>query len=327
MEALRGALGVRLVSIAGRTTDKAAALATAAGVEGYTDDAVGLIRSKEVAAVILAVPPYVQPSLAVEAFRGGKHVLCEKPLAATLAPATEVHDSWKRSGCVGMVNFCYRLIPRIVEFKQRIRAGECGDLQSLHVEWVLSSRLSRALGYHWKNQKELGGGVLRNYGAHVIDYLFHDDPDVEVRGAIMNVHVKTRSDANGVERQATADETVTALFRMRGSVSVSVHLSVVTKPPIGHRIVARGSAGTLEVCNPDPCSPAGPFRVRFTGDGESVRESPDPVIASDATMAGLFKRVLDRFSESMREGRHARPSIEDGLRVASLVDVVERVAE
>jgi len=326
-EALRGVVGLRLVSVAGREAAKASALATTAGADGYTDDTASLMKSKEIDAVILAVPPHAQPHLAMEAFRNGKHVLCEKPLAVALSDAMAVHDAWKRSGRIGMVNFCYRLIPQIAEFKRRIAAGECGELQSLHVEWVLSSRLNRKLTYHWKNQNELGGGALRNYGTHVIDYLFHDEPDVEVCGAVKHVHVKTRPDSNGVEWPATADETVTVLFRMRGSVSATMHLSLVTTPASGHRIIARGSTGTLEVCNPDPRSPAGPFRLRFLTGAESEHEPVGLVTTCEATTAGMFGRVLTGFYESMQNGRTCGLSVEDALRAARLVDTIERAAE
>lgn len=326
-EALRLVPRLQLVLVVGRDLKKAASVAESGGASGYTDDVAGALGSAEVAGVILAVPPSIQPSLAVKAFGNGKHVLCEKPLGATLAEAEAVHAAWRRSGRVGIVNFCYRLVPEIDELRRRVASGECGDLQSLHVDWVLSSRLDRSLTHHWKNQKELGGGVLQNYGTHVMDYLFHDRQDVEVCCATGKTYVKTRPDPAGVSRKATADEVATVLFRFRDSTTAVVHLSVVTTPSTGHRIVFRGSAGTLEVVNPDPRSPGGPFNLyRHIGDGVATRDLLSTGSPRESTMARLFARVLGRFSESMVNDSQEGPSIEDGLKVARLVDRIDREA-
>lgn len=327
VEALRLVPQLQLVTIVGRELGKAKILAEKAGISHHTDDIASVLRSNKISGVILAVPPFIQPSLAIEAFHQRKHVLCEKPLALTPKEAEDVLAAWKTSDCIGMTNFCYRLIPEIVELKKRIRLGDCGDLQSLQVDWVLSSRLNRTLTYNWKTQKELGGGVLLNYGVHVIDYLFHDQPDVAVGCATRKVHIKTRPDTEGNERQATADEVVTALFRLENSITAVMHLSLVTTPPTGHRIVARGSAGTLEVHNPDPRSPAGPFclyRHDDTGNGE--RELLLAGAAQESTMANLFKRVLDNYAESIRDNVQIGPSIADGARASRLVCDIECAA-
>lgn len=318
---------LQLVTIVGKELGKAKILAEKAGILQYSDDIASVLSSNKISGVILAVPPFVQPSLAIEAFNNRKHVLCEKPLALTTKEAEEVSTAWKTSGCIGMTNFCYRLLPEIVELKKRIRLGDCGDLQSLQVDWVLSSRLNRTLTYNWKTQKELGGGVLQNYGVHVIDYLFHDQSDVSVGCATRRVHIKTRLDTEGKERQATADEVLTALFRLENSTTVVMHISLVTTPPTGHRIVARGSAGTLELHNPDPRSPAGPFSLyRYLGSNNGDRELLLTGAMQESTMAYMFKRVLDSYFVSIRDNVQTGPSIADGVRASRFVGAIEYAA-
>lgn len=318
---------LQLVTIAGRQLGRAKILAEKAGISHYTDDIASVLKSNKIAGVILAVPPFVQPSLAIDAFHNRKHVLCEKPLALTPKEAADILTAWKTSGCIGMTNFCYRLIPEIIELKKRLRQGECGDLQSLQVDWVLSSRLNRSLTYNWKTQKELGGGVLQNYGVHVIDYLFHDHSNVTVGCATKKVYIETRPNTEGNEQRATADEIVTALFRLEDSVTAVMHLSLVTMPPVGHRIVARGSAGTLEVHNPDPRSHAGPFRLyRLGATGNGGRELLSTGAAQESAMANLFKRVLDNYAESIRGNVQIGPSIADGVKASGLVSAIEYAA-
>lgn len=327
VDALRNTPALRLVSIVGRELHKAKGMAEIAGIPHFTDDVSSVLTAKNIAGVILAVPPFLQPPLAVKAFLNRKHVLCEKPLAISLDDAEGVFRAWSESGCIGLTNFCYRMIPELVELKRRVQLGECGDLQSIQVEWVLSSRLNRSLTYNWKNQKDLGGGALQNYGVHVVDYLFHDRSDVTVGCATKSVYVKTRPDAAGREYPATADENVTALFRVGNSASATMHLSLVTTPPVGHRIVMRGSAGTLELHNPDPRSPAGPFYLyRHDDTGNGDMRLLQAGSSQESTMTNLFKRILDSFIESVRAGVHMGPTIADGVNASRLVDGIERAA-
>jgi len=326
-EAIRHVGGLRLVKIAGRDRAKGLVLARSTGVNQFEDDISGVLMSDDIAAVVLAVPPFVQPMLAIEAFRNGKHVLCEKPLATDCSGAEQIFAAWRTSRRVGMVNFCYRMIPEMVELKRLVKSGECGDLQSLHVEWVLSSRLNRSLTQHWKNQKAQGGGALQSYGTHVIDYLFHDAPGVTVCGASRSVYIKTRPDTGGSERLSTGDEVSTVLFKTDDGVSAVMHLSLVTVPAIGHRIVARGSSATLELCNADPRSPAGPFFLYRTDAGNNAdRRLLMQGIESQATMSALFTRVLGRFADNIQKGTQTGPSIADGLKVARLVSDIDRIA-
>lgn len=326
-QALRHVPGLQLALVVGKDVKKAASFAESVGISAYTDDVAVALGSAKVAGVILAVPPAIQPPLAVKAFENGKHVLCEKPLGTTLAEAEAVTAAWKRSGCVGMVNFCYRLVPEIEALKDRAESGECGDLQSVHVDWVLSSRLDRSLSYHWKNQRELGGGVLQIYGTHVMDYLFHDRGDVKACCATRKTYVESRPDAAGVSQKATADEVTTVLFRFRNSIPVVVHLSLVTRPSMGHRIVVRGSAGTLEAINPDPISPGGPFYLyRHVEDDVPGRSLLSMGSREESTMPHLFSRVLCRFSEGIVTASQKNPSIEDGLKVARLVNEIDSEA-
>src|SRR5205085_11925657 len=134
------------------------------------------------------------------------------PLAVAVPEAESIERAWRAAGTVGMVNFCFRLIPEFEAFGQRLREGVCGELNLIRAEWVLGSRLDATLPHGWKSDAGCGGGVLQTFGSHVIDYLFHDQPEVEVVAARRNTLVARRPDASGALQTATADETATLLF-------------------------------------------------------------------------------------------------------------------
>jgi predicted dehydrogenase len=319
-----GELG--LVAVAGRNRDAARQVAAALGPHVGVMTADEAVRDASVDAVILAVPASIQPGLAIAAFQAGKHVLCEKPLAPSLPEAEAVRTAWKAAGTVGMVNFCYRLIPQIAEFRQRLDARACGELSWLGVEWVLPSRLDPALPHTWKAEAAEGGGALRNFASHVFDYLLHGK-DARVSSAWQHTMTRVRTDRAGTRRAVTADEVVTAMFEVDDWCPVVVHVSLITQPHLGHRLTARGSKGTLTTWNTSTVSPAGPFACEFSAGAVSDLKIPradGPDAPQD--LSGLFTAMAARFSRAISGGGERSPDIEAGVDAVRLADAVAAAA-
>ena len=328
LNAFKSISGVKIGGIADKQHDRARLVAKQFGIPWCPVSAKEIIESPEIDALVIAVPPFAQPELAVLAFEKGKHVLCEKPLGVAIQEARRIIDAWKASRCVGMINFCYRLIPQIQEFKARLAGGECGQVHSIHAEWILSNRLNRSLTFHWKGQRELGGGVLQNFGIHVLDYLFYDLPHVKLLGAKKDVFISTRCDEAGHKHNSTGDEVITALFDIGAEAVAIIHLSLVTMPPIGHRVIARGSRGTLEVRNLTPHLPSGPFSLWFykenAQNGECLSTGSE---GSGQDIAALFCRVASRFIKAIcYSDKSAEPSLESGFNASKLVDQIQRAS-
>lgn len=310
--------------VAGRDLERTRRWAKSAGVGKYTTRVDEVLGSTMVDAVVLAVPPRAQPELAVRAFGEGKHVLCEKPLAVSMAAGRRVVEAWRKSGRVGMVNFCYRLVPEIHALKSRLAAGEVGHVQSIHVDWILSSRLDGSLTQHWKGREEEGGGVLQNYGSHVLDYLLHDASNISCHGAKRDIFIKTRPDARGLQQFSTGDEVASVIYGLGADTVALIHLSLVSLPALGHRIVARGSLGTLEVLNSNSSFPGGPFRLRRYLNGVRAESSTNDRECDSYGLSSLFARVARRFVESIRTGERIGPTVECGLRVVERIHEIQQ---
>ncbi len=306
-----------LAVVAGRNHAATAALAAEAGaVAMQPEDAVG---HRDIDAVIIAVPASAQPDLAVAAFSAGKHVLCEKPVGASAEMARTVESAWRRAGTIGMVNFCYRLIPAIAEFRQQLDAGRCGGLSSIEAHWVLGSRIDPSLPFNWKADAAMGGGALRNVGCHVIDYLFHGK-EVRVVSGWQQTLTRSRRDASGTTRDVTADDAMTAVLSVPGWCPVVLHVSLVSQPQIGHRLIARGSAGTLTAWNTSPVSPAGPFRCVF--DAKNVEPGVVDPAAPPSDFVTLFTPVTARFAAAIEGRATPAPDIHDAVRAADIADAI-----
>lgn len=287
-----------LAAVAGRDRSAAEKLAAARGRDVRVMSADEAVRSPDIDAVILALPASVQPALAVAAFNAGKHVLCEKPLAPSLKEAEGVRDAWKSAGTVGMVNFCYRFIPEIAEFRRALETGECGELSWIAVEWAVPSRLDPALPFSWKSDASMGGGALRNFASHIFDYLLRGR-DVAVAAAWQRKLTPMRGDRKGVARDATGDEVLTVTFDAAGWCPVVVHVSLVTQPALGHRLTARGTKRTITT---------------------TVHPTPE-------YLSTLFETMAARFASAISGSGASRPDLDDGVAAARLVDLVAARAQ
>src|SRR3954447_13116611 len=104
---LVAAPGVELVGVWGRSPQKAQTLADQLDVSAY-DDLDRLFD--DVDAVAFAVPPDVQPDLALRAARAGKHLLLEKPIPTMTSVAQEVASEATSHGCSAVVLFTDRFL-------------------------------------------------------------------------------------------------------------------------------------------------------------------------------------------------------------------------
>ncbi|MBX3119734.1 MAG: Gfo/Idh/MocA family oxidoreductase [Fimbriimonadaceae bacterium] len=103
----------------------------------------------------------------VAAAKAGKHVLCEKPLAATLEDAQRILDAEKEFGVKVMTAFPCRYSPAFQKLLQRVKNGDIGEIQAI----CATNRGSNPGG--WFVEKELsGGGAMIDHTVHVADLLY-----------------------------------------------------------------------------------------------------------------------------------------------------------
>ncbi|GAA3025419.1 Gfo/Idh/MocA family protein [Actinokineospora globicatena] len=156
---LAGHPGTELTAVWARRPEAAAELG--APVVGDFDELLGLVD-----AVAFAVPPAVQGELAIRAAEAGKHVILEKPVAASVAEAERVVAAVERAGVASIVVFIRRFAPEVVSWLAEIHArqGWAGG----SVRWLSGALLGGAYSHSpWRHT----GGALADIGPHVIDLL------------------------------------------------------------------------------------------------------------------------------------------------------------
>lgn len=114
-----------VVAVADPEIDRAQSAADTFGVPGVFADSDAALQLKPDAAVI-ATPPHVTPEISGRALDAGIHVLCEKPVAVSLAAAEHLVARAAASGCVLQVGFKNRFSPLTQELRRRVTGGELG---------------------------------------------------------------------------------------------------------------------------------------------------------------------------------------------------------
>jgi len=130
--------GVELLGVDDIIEERAQAVAKDHGAKAYTDYR-DLLQDKQIKAVSIVTPDFAHTEIALAAAEAGKHILCEKPLATTVAECEQIVAAADKAGVKLMVDFHARWSPPFYKAWETIRAGDIGQPQ--HVYYRLSDRI------------------------------------------------------------------------------------------------------------------------------------------------------------------------------------------
>jgi predicted dehydrogenase len=156
----------QLVGAANWREESLARLAETFAIPRTTTRWEDLAEDPEVDAVVVATPNALHAPQTIACLRAGKHVLVEKPMAATLPEAEAMRDAALASDAFLMVAHCWRFHEDVRRLRERIAGGELGEVvktrgYGIHAKWGPSG---------WFTDPALaGGGALLDMGVHAID--------------------------------------------------------------------------------------------------------------------------------------------------------------
>ncbi len=340
--------------ICGRDADAVRAAADRHGwAEAETDWRV-LVERDDIDLVDICTPGDSHAEIALAALAAGKHVLCEKPLANTVAEAEAMARAAQEArdrGQAAMVGFNYRRVPATALARRMVEEGRIGTLRHVRVVYLQDWLVDPQFPLTWRLRREqAGSGSLGDLGAHIVDlaqYLAGER--LAGVSALTETFVRERplptapsSGLAAVSAAGTGQVTVddAALFTGRfasGALASFEATRYATGRKNALRIELNGERGSLafdlerlnELEYHDGTADAthGGFRrILVTEPGHPYLDAwwpPGHGLGYEHTFAHQARDLV----HAIAEGRGPEPSFADGLQVQRVLAAVEESAE
>lgn len=325
LPAFRAVPEFQVTTLAGRNAEVLRTAAAKTGVARVVPGWKALAADADVDVVVLALPPFLQSPAAAGLAAAGKHLFCEKPLAADLAGAQAMVSAVAAAERQAAVNFGFRMIEAFRDFQAVVRSGVLGTPQYGMVEWLLATRRDPTMSWNWKSDAAQGGGTLNMMTSHVLDYLgwlFGDIQSLRLQTAAL---VSARPDAaGGGLKPVAADDSSSLLLTLTGQLPVSVTVSTAVSFAQGHRLRFWFEQGMLELGNSATDDFHDGFKLTFHPARNARLELTHEVreLAGLSQLAPCFpgrininRRVVAEFALALAGCPNRMPTLADGLRV------------
>lgn len=284
---------VELVAIASRDRDKAEGFRARFDLPKVYQGYERLMEDPSVQAVYIPLPNCLHAEWAIQAAEAGKHSLCEKPFACTLAEATSAASTAARAGVCTAEAFMWRFHLQHERARELVLTGEIGPVRLVH--GTFSFLMSRDPNIRFT--PDLGGGCFMDLGCYGISaarYYFAEEP--------LSVYARAEYDAKfGVDMRTCA---MLEFAQGRAIVDCAYDL------PHRTRLEIVGERGVVTI--PQPWQPDPEAVIMVNGRPERL-----PV-------QNHYVSMFDDFSRSLLNGRLPRYGAEDAVRQMRVMDAVRR---
>ncbi|HET9222537.1 MAG TPA: Gfo/Idh/MocA family oxidoreductase [Roseiflexaceae bacterium] len=214
--------------LVGRNENKLRALAAAHGVERWSTDLDASLANPGDTIYFDAQTTTRRAAGVRAAVAAGKHIYCEKPVAADLATALELARLVSAAGVKNGVVQDKLWLPGLRKLKRLVDGGFFGRILSVRGEfgyWVFEGDWQPAQRPSWNYRKQDDGGIIVDMLCHwryVLDNLFGAVRAVSCLGA---THIPERVDEQGQPYAATADDAAYATFELEGGIVAQINSS------------------------------------------------------------------------------------------------------
>ena len=297
-------------------------------------------RADDVDVVLILTPNDSHAEITVDAFAHGKHVLCEKPLAHSVASADAMCRAAMASGLVHQVGFIYRKWPAAAFARTVIDAGEIGQIVHYRGRYLHDYGLDPAMPITWRLQRATsGGGSGADIGSHVIDMARYLVGEIEGVFARSHTHFGRRPVAGkpGQTAAVDVDEITDMLVEFESGITGALETSWLAG---GHKMdiafAVHGTKGSIEYSSERPTeillyrtadpAPQSGFKAVPIGPAHPGGELFWPVAGMAIGFGEAFVIAVRDLLRSIATGSTASPSFIDGLRASEVVDAAQRSA-
>lgn len=279
-----------------------------------------LIANPEVEAVYIASPINFHKSQVFAAAAAGKHILCEKPIALTVAECEEIENYCKNYDVLTATGFMMRFHGYHQEIRRLIKEGVIGSLVTARAQFTCwYPEIEGA----WRQKKSLsGGGSFMDLGVHCVDILeYLSGQKTEKVAAFCD----TKTFSYDVE------DTATVMLKMNGGLTayVDTNFNIPDEAAICRlefygtkgSIVAEGTLSQIE---------AGEVKLIVSDQGsydanQNRGETKSELL--NVPLGNMYTKEIDAFSDSILNGTPVEVPLSDAVHVQRVVEAAYLSAE
>jgi predicted dehydrogenase len=328
---------VELAVLCGRTR---AGVEAAAAKLGFAEAATSwreVVARKDVDVVDVCTPGDSHPEIALAAAQAGKAVLCEKPLANTVADAERMREAVMRAGVTNGVCHNYRRAPAVALAKRIVESGRLGRIHHWRgaylQDWIVDPAFPRV----WRLEKaRAGSGALGDIGSHQVDLARHLVGEITEVSGLLETFVAERPLPEGRGMGAVdVDDAALALLRFEGgAIGTLEGTRFATGRKNHNRFELNGSRGSLafdlermnELLLYEESGPESGFRTILATDASHPYVAawwpPGHILGYEHT----FVHTVRDFALAVLTGAAMQPDFADGLANQRVLDAIERSA-
>ncbi|WP_047599940.1 Gfo/Idh/MocA family protein [Pseudomonas sp. RIT288] len=315
------------------------------GFAEYTTDWRDVINRPDVDIVDICTPNDTHAEIAIAAALAGKHVMCEKPMAMTVADAEKMQAAAQKTGVVTMVSYNYRHTPAIQMAKKLIDEGRIGKILSFRGYYLQDWGADPSTPLSWRfNKAKAGSGTLGDIGTHVIDAARLLVGEFASVNSIVKTFIAERplpagrffgpaGQASSEKGQVDVDDAALTMIHFTNGVYGTIE---VTRNAWGHHnqlgFEIHGTKGSiafdyqrlneLRVAFADDPADTFGFRTIYSGPHQPFGDKLWPV-------AGMGQGYIDvksiewyNFLKAIAEKAPASPNFDDGLQIERIAEAI-----
>jgi predicted dehydrogenase len=301
-----------VTAVGSRDLEKGKAFAARNNIPKVHGSYEALIADPDIDAIYNPLPNGMHGEWSIKAAAGGKHVLCEKPLANNATEAQQMADAFSKHGVLLAEAFMYRFHPQTEKVKQMVDAGAVGKIH------LIQAAFSFSIGDEddVRLSKELVGGALMDVGCYCLNvtrYMLGEEP----------AEVKAIADFG---QRSGVDEKLVALIGFPSGALAHFDCSLRTHFTQTYEI--RGSHGRILVENgyvPFRPDPAADIIIRYWSSEPGTEKHSYEVIKVDKP--DQYTLMAEDFADAILNKRPPRFPIEDSIAQMRAIDMLYASAE
>ena len=323
------------------------------GFEEASTDWRSVIERPDIDVVDIVTPNDSHAEIAIAAAKAGKHVICEKPLARTVAEAKAMLDAVQAAKVIHMVAFNYRRTPAVALARKYIAEGRIGKILNFRGTYLQDWSADPNSPLSWRFSKKIAGsGTLGDIGTHVVDMARYLVGEIQAVNAMTKTYIPTRPlQAGGVDKLGAAekssdgprgvvdvDDEVLTMLRFESGAIGSIE---ATRNAYGRNnfltFEVHGEKGSivfnyerrdeLQVMFADDPADARGFRTVYTGPAHPYGEGlwPIPGLGIGYTETKIVE-AHDLF-KAIASGEQPSPNFLDGYVIECIAEAILKSAE